>query len=62
MPKKHLPDLPDTGRHYLEDTMRARLATPGVLRYERPRRTGARVALAAAVLAALVGAMVWLAR
>jgi hypothetical protein len=62
MPKKRLPDLPDTGRYYLDDTMRARLATPGVLRYDRPRRTGVRVALAIAVLAALVAAMLSLAR
>lgn len=58
-----LPDLPDTGRRYVENTQRARLASPGVERYRRAgRRTGARVALAALGLAALVLAMLWLSR
>ncbi len=62
MPKKRLPDLPDTGRRYLDDTMRARLASPGIEKYRRPGGRGGRVALAALAVAALVAAMVWLAR
>jgi hypothetical protein len=57
-----LPDLPDTGRRYVENTIRARLASPGVERYRRAGGSGPRFALAVAVVAALVGAMVWLAR
>jgi hypothetical protein len=47
----------------VENTQRARLASPGVERYRRAQgRTGARVALAALGLVALVIAMLWLAR
>jgi hypothetical protein len=63
MARRRLPDLPDTGRRYLENTARARLASPGVERYPGARdRRGSRLALAAAVLAALVAAMLWYAR
>jgi hypothetical protein len=65
VPKKRLPDLPDlpdTGRHYVENTIRARLASPGVERYRRARGSGGRLAIALLVGAVLVAAMVWLAR
>lgn len=63
MGKRRLPDLPDTGRRYLDDTQRARLASPVVERYRPSQRwTGARAVLAAVGLAALVAAMLWLAR
>jgi hypothetical protein len=63
MGKRRLPDLPDTGRWYLENTQRARLASPGVERYPRAKgKKGARIALAALGLAALVIAMIWLSR
>ncbi|HEX9052754.1 MAG TPA: hypothetical protein VF841_19665 [Anaeromyxobacter sp.] len=62
MPKMRLPDLPDTGRHYVENTVRARLASPGVERYRRAGGNGSRLALAAVAIAALVAAMLWLAR
>jgi len=63
MAKSRLPDLPDTGRHYVENTMRARLASPGVEKYRRPGRGGGgRAVLAVLALGALVAAMVWLAR
>ena len=62
MGKKRLPDLPDTGRLWVENTIRARLASPGVEKYRRPHGSGGRVALAALFVAALVAAMVWLAR
>ena len=62
MGKSRLPDLPDTGRRYVEGTVRARLASPGVERYRRPGGTGPRLVLAALLVAALVGAMLWLAR
>ncbi len=63
MGKARLPDLPGTGRRYVENTQRARLASPGVERYRRAKRTtGARVALAVLGLAALAAATIWLAR
>jgi hypothetical protein len=63
MPKKRLPELPDTGRHYVENTIRARLASPGVEHYRSRRgRGGARLAIAALAIAAIVAAVAWLAR
>jgi hypothetical protein len=62
MGKSRLPDLPETGRRYVENTVRARLASPGVERYRRPGGAGPRLVFAALVVAALVGAMLWLAR
>jgi hypothetical protein len=63
MGKRRLPELPDTGRRYVENTIRARLASPGI---ERCRRAGgaagARIALATLGGAALVAAMLWLSR
>jgi hypothetical protein len=59
-PSKRLPELPETGRRYLGDTMRARLASPGIERYGRRRGSGGRVVLALLAIAALVAAMVWL--
>jgi hypothetical protein len=49
-----MPELPDTGRRYVEQTARARLASPGIERYARARGSGrivAAVLLAAALLA-----------
>ena len=60
MKRKRLPDLPETGRRYVEHTMRARLASPGIERYGGRRGSGGRVVLAALVVAALVAAMLWL--
>jgi hypothetical protein len=61
--KRTLPDLPDTGRHYVENTVRARLASPGVERFAaRGSGAGGRLAVAAVLVAALVGLMVWLSR
>ena len=64
--KVRLPELPETGRFYLENTQRARLANPGVERYRlAPRSTGGRavlVAIGLAALAALAAAAWWLAR
>lgn len=57
---KRLPDLPDTGRRYVEDTARPRLASPGIERYEGRRGSGGRFALALALAAALVAAMLLL--
>jgi hypothetical protein len=60
---RRLPDLPDTGRRYVENTLHARLASPGIERFRRaPGPGGARVVLGAAVIAALLAAMLWLAR
>jgi hypothetical protein len=63
MARKRMPDLPDTGRRYVENTIHARLASPGIERFRRPAdRRGARLALAVALALALLAAMVWLAR
>ena len=60
MAKRGLPELPDTGRHYVEHTQRARLASPGIERYAPRRGVGGRIVAALLVAAALVGAMLWL--
>jgi len=60
MGKKRLPDLHATGRQYVENTVRARLASPGIERYEGRRGRGARFAVAIFVAVALVAAMFWL--
>jgi len=57
-----LPDLDATGRRYVENTGRARLASPGIERFAarpRARRVGGVVAALAvlALAAALVAAM-----
>jgi hypothetical protein len=58
----NLPNLPDTGRRYVDDTLRARLASPGVERYQRAGGgTGGRVALAVIAVVVLLAAMLWLA-
>jgi hypothetical protein len=58
-----LPELPDTGRRYLENTVRARLASPAVQRFASPKAgRGSRIAIAVLGLAALVAGMVWLSR
>lgn len=58
-----MPELPDTGRRYVENTVRARLASPGVERFV-PAAGGRGVRVAVAVLAGalLVAAMLWLSR
>lgn len=58
-----MPALPDTGRHYLDQTRRARLASPGIERFVRDRSRAPRLLLVAGLLAAaLIAAMVWLSR
>jgi hypothetical protein len=65
MAKRRLPDLAATGRRYLADPQRARLASPGVERFgvqrRRPATAAVAVAVALAALAALIGLMAWLA-
>jgi hypothetical protein len=51
-----MPELPETGRRYLGDTARVRLASPGIERYPRRRGPGARVTVAVLVAAALLAA------
>ena len=58
MAKPQLPDLPETGRHYLDGTQRARLVSPGVERYVSPGG-GARWLVALLVALAAVGAALW---
>jgi hypothetical protein len=60
MKRKRLPDLPDTGRRYVENTRRARLASPGVERFAGRRRGGARFVVAVLVAGALVAALLFL--
>jgi hypothetical protein len=63
MAKRTFPDLAATGRRYLAETQRARLASPGLERFEVTRwRAARRFALAALALAGLIGVLVWLAR
>jgi hypothetical protein len=62
MKRPALPDLDTTSRRYVENTGRARLASPGIERFEARRgtRRGGGVLAAIAVLAlvaALVAAM-----
>jgi hypothetical protein len=58
MPK--LPRLTDTGRRYLDDTIRTRLASPGLERHRVRRKGGATaIVVAALVLVALVAAFAW---
>ena len=58
-----MPELPATGRRYVENTARARLASPGVERFRRANGgIAARVALAALAAAAILAALLWLAR
>ena len=61
MSRKRLPSLTETGRRYVEHTVRARLASPGVERYPRRRGRRGRVVAALLLLGALVGAMLLLA-
>ncbi len=60
MGKKPLPDLPDTGRRYVDQTLRARLASPGIERYTPRRGRGAEVTVAVLIAAALVAAVLLL--
>ncbi|HTN53050.1 MAG TPA: hypothetical protein VML50_11645 [Anaeromyxobacter sp.] len=63
MKGKRLPSLSSTGRRYVEATRRARLASPGVERFEPPRRRGVgTVVVAVLIAAALIGAFLLLAR
>jgi hypothetical protein len=56
-----MPRLQDTGRRYLEETRRARLANPGLERFVRSAGRGRhRLVLALALLAALMASMIWL--
>jgi hypothetical protein len=60
MGKKQLPDLPDTGRRYLDHTVRARLQSPGITRYPPRPGHGGRVVFAVVVAALVIAAMLWL--
>jgi hypothetical protein len=60
MAGKRLPELPDTGRRYLDDTQRARLRSPGIERFDRRGGGGGRLLVALLVAAALIALMLWL--
>ena len=58
-----MPALADTGRHYVEQTRRARLGSPGIERFVAPRsRLPRLLGGAAVVLAALLAALLFLSR
>jgi hypothetical protein len=58
---KRMPALPDTGRRYLDQTRRARLASPGIERFVREKNRAPRpIVLAALLAAAMIAAMIWL--
>jgi hypothetical protein len=60
---KDMPALRDTGRRYLDETRRARLASPGLERFTSARRaSGWPVIAAVLVVAAVLGALAWLRR
>jgi len=60
---KPLPNLSSTGRRYLDQTRRARLASPGIERFVPERRRSPwLLAVAALLAAALVAAMLWFSR
>lgn len=61
MAKRRLPSLDATSRHYLENTGRPRLVSPGIERHLVERRRAWLVA-ALLVAAVLVGFLAWLAR
>jgi hypothetical protein len=57
-----MPDLPETGRRYLDGTQRARLASPGIERYVPDRGGGRRwLAIALGLVVALLAAAAWMA-
>ncbi len=61
MAAKRMPTLSTTGRRYLDETRRVRLASPGLERFVPARSRAPRMIAAAVVLVlALIGAMVWL--
>ncbi len=58
MAAKRMPSLSTTGRRYLDETRRVRLASPGIERYVPARKKSPRTVVVAVVLVlALVGAM-----
>ncbi|HYD39711.1 MAG TPA: hypothetical protein VEB43_02695 [Anaeromyxobacter sp.] len=63
MKRKGMPSLSDTGRRYLDQTRGARLQSPGLEKFVPERnRTPGLVITAVLIVAAMVGAMVWLSR
>jgi hypothetical protein len=63
MAAKRMPSLSSTGRRYLDETRRVRLASPGIERFVPERKKAPRlIAVAVALVVALVGAMIWLSR
>jgi hypothetical protein len=61
MAKRRLPSLDATSRHYLENTGRPRLVSPGLERHVVERKR-ALLIVAALLAVALVGLLAWLAR
>jgi hypothetical protein len=62
MAKRDLPDLTATGRRYRDDTLRVRLQSPGIERFEpRERGFGRTLAIALVLAAGLAGVLAYLA-
>jgi hypothetical protein len=62
MGERRLPKLAETARRYLDGTVRARLAGPGIERYPRRRARAGGLAVALLALALLLAAFLWMAR
>ena len=62
MKRPDLPELADTQRRYVEDTIRARLASPGIQRCARPRGGGGRLVAGVLIAAAIAAAAFLLSR
>ncbi len=63
MAAKRMPSLSTTGRRYLDETRRVRLASPGIERFVPEKKKGPRlVAVAFVLVLLLVGAMLVLSR
>ena len=61
MAAKRMPELRDTGRRYLGETQRARLASPGLELYRSKGRRGPAAGVLTVILAlAAIGGLVWL--
>ena len=58
--RPRLPRLGESLRFYVEDTLRARLRSPGVERYRRREGQGVRLLLAVGAIGAALLALWWL--
>ena len=59
---KRMPALRDTGRHYMDQTRRTRLASPGIERFVREKSRAPRIIAVTLLGLALIAAMIWFSR